>query len=157
MNEMMTTLQRNDLTEQSCIDIGKKVLIGNAFYGGSHFESNYGFYYGYTVVKWPNHSVAVIRTEHMWDDIIHLDKLLGGSGEFKMAGHKYTHGSEKYSVAYDSTLSESNTIYLCCLIYNEIQVYQDLILKSLNLDHSQKRESLTSFLHAVMLKNVKRY
>ena len=33
MNEMMTTLQRNDLTEQSCIDIGKKVLIGNAYYG----------------------------------------------------------------------------------------------------------------------------
>ena len=82
----------------------------------------------------------------MWDDIVHLDKLLGGSGEFKMAGHKHTHGSEKYSVAYDSTLSESNTIYLCCLIYKEIQVYQDMILKSLNLDHSQKRESLTSLL-----------
>ena len=47
---------------------------------------------------------------------------------------------------YDSTLSESNTIYLCCLIYKEIQVYQDMILKSLNLDHSQKRESLTSLL-----------
>ena len=79
----------------------------------------------------------------MWDDIINLDRLLGGSGNFSMAGHKHSHGSGNYTVPYDSKLSEPNTIYLCCLIYKEIHVYQEMILNAFNLNASQKKASLT--------------
>ena len=143
MDHMISTLQKSNDTERSCIDLGKKVLTAQIRSGGSHFQLGYDFYYKYTYATYANHSVAVLRTEHMWDDIINLDRLLGGSGNFSMAGHKHSHGSGNYTVPYDSKLSEPNTIYLCCLIYKEIHVYQEMILKAFNLNASQKKASLT--------------
>lgn len=95
-----------------------------------------------TINKRSDHKVAVIRTEHMWDDIIHLDKLLGGTGEFEARGSKHTHGSEAFGYSVD--VSDDNTRFLCCLIWKEIEAYQLMVLKAINLDATEKHMTLSS-------------
>jgi hypothetical protein len=83
----------------------------------------------------------------MWEDVIHLDQVLGGTGNYgKMEGFKVTHGSENFTGAHSTDISTSNTVFLCCLISREIEVYQQMILKALNLDDEQKRETLNDLL-----------
>jgi len=139
-------MKRNDNndTEIQCRTLGENVLKGKTFGGGPHFKLNYNFYNDYTIKKYINHSVAVIRTEYMWDDIIKLEQALGGSGDFKNVGFKHSHGSEKYEL--DARISIPNTIYLCCLLHEDIDIYQQLILKSINLNEMQKRESLSNLI-----------
>jgi len=134
-------------------NLGENVLKGKTFGGGPHFKLNYNFYYNYTIKKYINHSVAVIRTEYMWDDIIKLEQALGGSGEFKNVGFKHSHGSEKYEL--DARISISNTIYLCCLLHEDIEIYQQLILKSINLNEMQKRESLSNLMTLCQINEIK--
>ncbi len=52
------------------------MFLGKNFYGPSHFKFNYEYYLKYILGQRPNHAVAVIRTEHMWDDVIHLDEII---------------------------------------------------------------------------------
>ena len=134
-------------TEKQCRTLGLNIIKGKTFGGGPHFKLNYNFYNEYTIKKYINHSVAVIRTEYMWDDIMKLEQALGGSGEFKNVGFKHSHGSEKYEkYEMDAKLSIPNTVYLCCLLHEDIEIYQQLILKSINLNGLQKRESLINLM-----------
>ena len=99
--------------------------------------------------KRPNHAVTVVRTEYMWDDIIALDKALGGTGYFaENVGSKVSHGSESWKgkEKYNSYLSPSSLQLLCCYLYEELEVYQRVILLAANLNPDQKKESLTSML-----------
>ncbi|CAJ1946436.1 unnamed protein product [Cylindrotheca closterium] len=115
---------------------------------GNHFEYNYGYYASRTIAKKPNHSVAVIRTEYMWDDIYALEKELGGTGSdafSTQAGTKVSHGSEKWVVGEQysaSSLSPENLHFLCCILYKELEVYQRLILLAANLNQIQKRDTM---------------
>jgi hypothetical protein len=94
--------------------------------------------------------------EHMWDDIIQLDELLGGTGNFgTVQGMKITHRRKKAVIDTGSSntlLSDANTIFLCCLIAQDIEVYQQLILKAWNLHANQKRDSLTDLLKQCLIK-----
>ena len=146
LNDMVNMMRRNNDTERPCTVLGENVLKGKTAGGGEHFQLNYNYYHDYTIGNYPNYSVSVIRTERMWDDITKLEQALGGLGEFKNAGLKHTHGSEKYVVPYDAKLSAPNTKYLCCLIHDDIEIYQQLILKSFNLDGLQKHESLSNLM-----------
>ena len=143
VNVLRTRIPHNN-TEKQCGTLGENVLKGKTFGGGPHFKLNYNFYNNYTIKKYINHSVAVIRTEYMWDDIIKLEQALGGSGNFKNIGFKHSHGSEKYGM--DARLSIPNKIYLCCLLHEDIEIYQQLILKSINLNGLQKKESLSNLM-----------
>ncbi|KAL7546474.1 hypothetical protein ACHAWF_009806, partial [Thalassiosira exigua] len=119
----------NDANVTKCKELGEMVMQGKSLAGGNHFRHNYQYYRDYTLGNKPNHSVAVIRTESMWDDTVQLDQMLGGSGQVKGMGLKHTHGSEKYTSSFNKTLSGPDKIYLCCLIYDEINVYQSLVLR----------------------------
>jgi hypothetical protein len=76
-----------------------------------------------------------------------LDELLGGTGNFgTVQGMKITHRGSKKKAVIETTggnsstlLSDANTIFLCCLIARDIEVYQQLILKAWNLHDNQKR------------------
>ena len=134
-----------NLSSVECSKMGVSSLLGKIRTGGLHFEFNYEYYMKYTLGQRPNHAVAVVRTEHMWEDVVHLDQVLGGTGNFgKMDGFKFTHGSENYTGTTD--ISTSNTVFLCCLISREMEVYQQMILKAVNLDDKQKRDSLKDLL-----------
>ena len=137
-----------------------KIFASNVLAGGSrkshsvgpHFRWNYGYYANSTIGQRPNHSVAVVRTEHLWEDTIHLDKLVGGSGNFSFEGYKFSHGSEKWKE--NSILSPANAQYLCCQIYEEMIVYQDLILKSFNLNQHQKLETMRNTLKRCQIEEI---
>ena len=45
MDHMISTLQKSNDTERSCIDLGKKVLTAQIRSGGWHFQLGYEFYY----------------------------------------------------------------------------------------------------------------
>ena len=136
-----------------CQILGLEVLRnrkrGRAFKGGAHFLHNYRRYASRTIYKRPDKSIAVIRTKHLWDDVISLDKSFGGDGYFKMKGRKYSHGSQGWTGAakYTAALQPSNAKYLCCLIYDEIKVYQHLVLRSFNLNDTEKRETMMETLN----------
>ena len=122
--------------------------------GVEHFEFNYEYYWRYALGRgMPDRNataVAVLRTEHLWEDVVRMDRTIGGTGDFgDVEGYKFSHGSE----GYDSELSRegtddvgggsaSNAAFLCCLIYRDIGFYQRLILMASNLSDEQKRESM---------------
>lgn len=154
LGAMVDVLQNG--TDIVCTKLGVDTLSGRSSQsgaGGWHFLLNYQHYKKYTLDKWPNHTVAAIRTENMWDDVMQLDQMLGGTGAFgKVAGWKHTHGSEKYIVPYNDDISPSNTLFLCCLVYEEIETYQLMILKAVNLHDSQKRQVLSNLMKQCQIK-----
>ena len=128
-----------------CRDLGLNTLQGNIpdvgrYQSGQHFFFNYRHYIRKTLDVRPEHAVAVIRTEYMWHDVIELDLALGGSGKFSNAGFIKTHGSENWK--YDTNITSSNTQYLCCLIYDELAAYQDLVLRAFNLNDTEKGDAI---------------
>ena len=130
-------------TSVECVTMGVKALLGKISDGGEHFEFNYEHYWKYALGQRPNHSVAVLRTEHVWEDVIHLDQDLGGTGNFRnVEGFKFSHGSEKFTEPRGTDIGTSNALFLCCLISHDIEFYQLLILKALNPADKQKRETL---------------
>lgn len=149
LDDMITMLRSN--TKPNCTPLGMNTLTGRALHGGWHFRFNYLHYKNYTMDQSPDHAVAVIRTEHLWDDVVHLDKLLGGTGDFgNLTGTKSTHGSEKYQ--YNNELSESNTVFLCCLLHKDLESYQAIILRALNLEYDEKQEALGHLLNRCQVK-----
>ncbi len=135
-------------TSVECVTMGMKALLGKIGDGGDHFEFNYEHYWKYALGQRPNYPVAVLRIEHVWEDVIHLDQDLGGTGNFSnVEGSKFSHGSEKFTEPRDTDIGISNTVFLCCLISHEIELYQLLILKALNLADEQKRETLNDLLN----------
>lgn len=150
INQFVGTLKPGgdeDGEREICRKLGLKVLGGRKRLL-NHFQYNYGYYRRNTIKKRPNHSVAVIRTENMWEDIMALDQMVGGTGNFTIVGTKVTHGSEKWAgkTQYSADLSPTNTKYLCCILYSELDIYQELILEAVNLNDAQRRETLSNVL-----------
>jgi hypothetical protein len=91
-----------------------------------------------TIDESPNHAFVMICTEQLLDEAIHLDRLLGGTGDFgRRYGLKHSHGSENYTTPHSADLSVPNTFFLCCLISKDMEAYQQLILKAENFDDAQ--------------------
>mmetsp|Transcript_34270 Transcript_34270/g.82887 ORF Transcript_34270/g.82887 Transcript_34270/m.82887 type:complete len:391 (+) Transcript_34270:98-1270(+) len=139
MNSLMDTKRYKGHNESI-----KKCKAKDLGAGGTHFSLNYQYYMEYTLRSRPNHSVAVIRMESMWDDVMRLDLALGGTGEIRGTGTKLTHGSERHD--YNANLTLPNQIYLCCLLQSEMEAYQRLVLKAFNLNYFQKNKTLSALL-----------
>lgn len=112
-----------------------------------HFYWNYR---AYTDQVWTDRSkaVAVLRTENQWGDLARLETLLGGSPKRflwkERRGVKFTHGSEKFQQ--QSGVSAEGAVALCCVLKDDVQVYHDLILASVNLKYREKVETLRHLL-----------
>jgi hypothetical protein len=133
--------QKHDEEDKECYDRGSKILRGqgNPFVA-SHLKANYGHYAKYTFGKYPDRSVLVARTEHLWDDMKVIDQSLGGSGVFLAAGSVATHGSEKYVVS--DGLSQFGKEVVCCYIASDISIYENLVRRAVNLSPSEKEETM---------------
>lgn len=53
-----------------------------------------------------------------------------------ISSHKFTHGSDKYHVK--SKLTQRGKEIFCCYLSNENAIYEDLLLKAINLNDKQK-------------------
>jgi hypothetical protein len=129
---------------RAMISLNNTFFVFAFFANCKDFRYNYQHYAELSMESHPNHAVAAIRTEHLWDDVIALDQALGGTGNFSKAGTIFTHGSDSYN--YDGFLDPSNSAYLCCLLYQEMEVYQSVILKAFNLNETEKRQTLANVL-----------
>lgn len=169
-NAMIESTSRKHLTiatNEECSTIGMDALLGRFNSCGNHFQFNYAHYWKYAIGQRPNHSVAVVRMEHMWDDISQLDQLLGGTGNFgTVHGTKITHRENSNKTTLFDTdggnnistrISDTNRIFLCCLIAQEIEIYQQLILKAWNLLANQKYDSLSDMLNQCLIKPSENY
>ena len=131
----------------SCVDLAKSILQGSGpqqnFRGRDifqHFNHNYQFYARETLNRRPELPVVVIRTEHLWDDAQRLDRALGGNGTFARLEY-ISHGSESYRTQ-SGIRTREGMIAICCELVPDIKVYQSIILQALNLNHSEKMETL---------------
>ena len=104
-----------------------------------HLQYNYKYYAEKTYYKYPEKEVFAVRTENQYDDLVALDKLLGGNGTFieKPDLHD-THGSEGYQPSPVSTEAYQK---LCCVLEDEIAIYLDTFQRALNLGLAEYEET----------------
>ena len=88
--------------------------------------------------------VAVIRTEHLWSDLTRFEVYLGGNeSTYGNVPHvQLTQGSEHSAMHMEFTADAATA--LCCIVPNELQVYQAFVAAAVNLQSSDVRESLTA-------------
>lgn len=86
----------------------------------------------------PDKEVFGVRTENELEDIKALDRLLGGNGNLR-ENTEVSHGSETYI---PSPLSASAYQKLCCVLELEIEIYEDLLMRVINLDDKAKKEAM---------------
>jgi hypothetical protein len=115
------------------IDIGKHPVA-------AHMVANFHHYTNKTIARFPSKEVLVVRTEDMWQDLVNLDRLLGGDGVFgHLHGSSVTHGSEKHKDR--RSISESGAKLFCCALQDELRIFRDLMNRATNLDRETKLES----------------
>ena len=164
----------------NCTQLAEQTFQGMSFMDhketplAAHMIANYRHYVSQTVDQFPNKPVILVRTRALWQDLKHVDKLLGGTGDFGMAeGSAVTHGSEHFIVRGtdndqdnndsnnnnntikngnsngnnddDSYLSPTATLQLCCALLDDIRTYANLIQRAVNWNDTTK-QSETQFL-----------
>ncbi|CAB9497396.1 expressed unknown protein [Seminavis robusta] len=125
-----------------CRKIARSVVTGNgpANSGSApHMEFNYHYYAKETMLRYPDKEIMAIRTEQEWEDLLHLDKFLGGAGIIKDVQREITHGSADFA---PSPLSIPAIQKLCCVLVQEIELYATILHRALNLSPQAKQESL---------------
>ena len=129
-----------------CRRMGSQLLAGNfTSQPCLHFKWNY---VKYASLVWEDRSkpVAVLRTTSLWQDVARLEKQLGGNPRlFTDKSDKFTHGSESYVL--QSGVSPRGAFSLCCGLFLDLQVYQELVLAAVNLDQAEKEATLAKVFH----------
>jgi hypothetical protein len=131
-----THYNTSEALSETCIRVGKRTLRGEK--DGGHFMCNYQHYF--QLYDESRHQIVVIRTEHFWNDTTKLDLALGGDGNFKDGKLQHAHGSS--ATKSRRTLSHDASRAICCVIYEDVATYQNLILLAENLDAEEKRKTL---------------
>lgn len=109
-----------------------------AFGGPSHWYFNYQFYYEAI----PRESkVIAIRNDHMEEDILSIEHLIGCNEEERLE-LAASMNVNTYSDQEDLYLSSESISILCQALCNEIQVYKRILSQALNISQDQIRESL---------------
>lgn len=156
-------------TSDECKVLARIIVEGGEYWGNrrlsypfyAHAKANYRYYYTQFIQEyWNEKEILVIRTNHMWDDMVSLEQYVGGSSTFDtLVGTHYSHGSEKYKQI--SMLSNSSTTTttstnsktgviplpagalksLCCAMINEIILYRSILYKASNLNDEQKQST----------------
>jgi hypothetical protein len=139
--------------ENYCYKVGVDTLNGN---DEGEFNLNLGYNYAYyqnmTFDRYPERPVLALRTEHIWEDLKRVEQLLGGSGDhFSRAGKDHTWGSEEYHV--HGGLSPSGVQTFCCFLAAEMQIYDSLLRKAVNLSPSEKEATLAKLYDQCGLEN----
>lgn len=96
-----------------------------------HMRYNYKYYADNTMYKHKGKELFVLRQEKEYDDMIFIDKAMGGTGVFAHAKDKIpSDGSQHYM---PSTLSDEAMHKLCCVLEDEIRYYYYIFDGAANL------------------------
>lgn len=135
--EFFGPLSKDERNE--CRYLAREMVQGFGTYGsGPHMLYNFAYYAQRSVWKYPEKEVFAVRTEYETEDIKALDALLGGNGNLR-ENIEVSHGSETYVA---SPLSESAYQKICCVLEWEIEIYEDLLMRVVNLDDTAKQEAM---------------
>ena len=114
----------------------------------THAFFNYAHYRNMTIQKLEsqldkkNKEIFVIRTEHLWKDASSLDIQLNGTGKYNTTANKnVTHGSENYH-KHTTTLSKVGYERICCMLIDEIDVFEDILYRGENLSLKDKIDTI---------------
>lgn len=177
------------LIQVDCVGLGLDTLEGNGdkshlFYNYAHYQHLEDLLRGNSRRSDKNskplpsnNAVFVLRTEHLWDDVLQTNELLetlvpkkpkqrrkrrhqrqvtmktnatSNKNDWKSALASLQNYRETHgseSYRVRSKLSPQGRRVMCCGLANEIQIYQELLQQAVNLSHRQKMESL----HAIFV------
>ena len=114
----------------------------------THAYFNYAHYRNVTIQRLESQlekkkkEIFVIRTEHLWQDASSLDIQLNGTGNYNTTDRKnVTHGSENYH-EHTSTLSKLGYERICCMLIDEINVFEDILYRGENLSMKDKIDTI---------------
>lgn len=128
-----------DKKKYECRRMARRVARGDPVgHVSKHMKFNYNYYAWKSLLQFPEKEVLAVRTEQEWEDLIHLDKFIGGSGQFKRAGRKHSWGSSNYL---PSPVSTEAYHKLCCVLKDEIGMYLYILNQASNLDEAARKES----------------
>lgn len=106
-------------------------VIPNLF---PHLLMNYQFYME-RILQNESNEIFVIRTENFWVDWQTINYMLGG-GETKEV-ERYTH-REKAPVVFKRYISPEGIVNLCNALFSEIEIYEQIIERAVNIDAEEK-------------------
>jgi Sulfotransferase family len=109
-----------------------------------HLFYNYHYYWQYTGQMFPEKEILALRTEHMWQDIIDLDVATGGSGKFVTKGYIARSNPVAKTKRTKATREYQS---MCCVLWGELDLFQKIIYRAINLTPQQKLESLQDVWH----------
>lgn len=144
--------------KQDCSAIAWRTILGKASASSGHVYFNYQHYWKATMMAEDQHSnhtnttneIWVLRTEYLWDDMLHVEQLLSNSSNSSSTTtddvhhlserRNVTHGSEGH-IQRDE-LSSRGRERLCCALRDEIAIYIDLLRRASNLKEDERDRSL---------------
>jgi hypothetical protein len=143
IKDMVDQLNTQDRDDSSCYDFGVKCLNGDCSGMVMGHNGGYREYTKQSSQKYPEKEILAIRTEALWHDTQALNVALGGREDayVNITGSKSTHGSESYVVKSDK-LSLQDKETLCCYLYKESEIYEDILRKAQNLRSEEVEQSL---------------
>ena len=121
--------------------------ISGRDHGSRHMHFNYQWYLNDIVFN-DAKQVYVIRTEEQESDWNAINYMLGNDTSNQLGPIKVTHhnnrftGAAKVQQVDNATMSEEGIHNLCYALCKEMQVYKQLLLKSLNLNEDEKQISI---------------
>ena len=144
-----------------CIKEGRNEIEGHGS-ARTHLFFNYAFYKRQADQIQQN-PIYVLRTEHLWEDVIQTNRMLLGMTvsaasatseqevdnppswisdlmKLKNSNHMHTHGSEGYIVK--SRLNQKQRETFCCYLSEENQIYENLLWTAVNLSSEQKFQTM---------------
>lgn len=90
---------------------------------------NYQHYAEQSIRRFPEKDVFAIRTESLWSDIVEIDHLLGGNGT-GFRREQVNKGKRKLS------LSKQSKTNLCCALVEELEIYEEVLRRAINIDEA---------------------
>lgn len=142
-----SALSQATQVSEHCSTLAWNTFTGNhsiSEHGPGHMTRNMGWYAFKSVFRSAEDfrkPLLIIRTEHLWQDIVNLERYLGGSSSFgDKVGSAHTHGSEGFKVKRGG-FDEQGTRMACCALRAEFDIFRSLLFKAANLGEEEKEIS----------------